>query len=144
MFKKTTLKQHLLLFVGTFLLICILNSCSSDDKGTGQTSFFSQPNSRQEVAIAFAENLGKGKITASKKYITETSVVLLDLSVKMGAKLEIDPDASYSVVKDSIMGKRALVQVAVGWLCAALLNRSTFGLALDNLGSGEDVFDCRV
>lgn len=111
MFKKTTLKQHLLLFLGTFCLICTLNSCSSDDKGTGQTSFFSQSNNRQEVAIAFAENLGKGKITASKKYITETSAVLLDLSVKMGAKLEIDPDASYSIVKDSIMGKKALVQV---------------------------------
>ncbi len=113
MFKKTTLKQPLLLFLGAFCLIIIaaLNSCSSDNSGANKSSLFGQSNNRQDVAIAFAENLAKGKITEAKKYATETSAVLLDLSIKLGAKLEIAPDASFSIMKDSIMGKKALVQV---------------------------------
>ena len=110
MFKKTTLNSILPLVL--FIFLCVLNSCSSGagDSSTSN-SIFSQTPEHQEVVIAFAENLAKGKIAASKKYATEVSAELLDLSIKLGAKLEIDPDASYSIVKDSLMGKKALVQI---------------------------------
>jgi len=101
MFKKTTLNSTLSLFLLIFL--CTFNACSSEiDDGSTSSSIFSQTPEHQ---------LGKGKITESKKYATEISAELLDLSIKLGAKLEIDPDASYSILKDSLMGKRALVQV---------------------------------
>jgi len=110
MFKKTTLNSTLSLFLLIFL--CTFNACSSETGGgSTSSSIFSQTPEHQKVVIAFAENLGKGKITESKKYATEISAELLDLSIKLGAKLEIAPDASYSILKDSLMGKRALVQV---------------------------------
>lgn len=98
MTKKTTIKKKLTLLLSTMYLLFSVISCSSES---------SNP---QTVAIAFAENVAKGKIKAAKKYATETSGMLLDLTAK-NAGLSIFPDASYSIVKDSITGKKGFVQL---------------------------------
>ena len=105
MFKKTT--NTFLASLLTFFSCIVLHSCSSDGSSG---AIFGSSKSPQEITIAFLENEDKGKIEAAKAYATESSGMLLDFSAKMGA-LDINPNASYSIMSDSIVGKQGLVQV---------------------------------
>ena len=109
MFKKTILNSTLPLFLLVFL--CTFNACSSGTgDGTTSNSIFSKTPEHQEVAIAFANNFAKGKLTEAKKYATETSAALIDLAGSLGG-MNINPDANFRVVKDSIIGKKGFVKL---------------------------------
>lgn len=109
MFKKTTLNSTLPLFLLVFLYT--FNACSSGTgDGSTSNSIFSQTPEHQEVAIAFANNFAKGKLNEAKNYATEASALLIELTGSLGG-LDINPDANFSMVKDSIMGKKGLVKL---------------------------------
>lgn len=109
MFKKTTLNSILPLVL--FIFLCALNSCSSgaSDSSTGNSIFSTTPE-HQEVAIAFADNFAKGKLKEAKKYATEASAMLIELTGSLGG-LDINPDANFRMVKDSISGKKGFVKL---------------------------------
>ena len=109
MFKKTTLNSTLPLFLLVFL--CTFNACSTGTgDGTTSNSIFSQTPDYQEVTLAFADSFAKGKLKESKKYATETSAALIDLAGSLGG-MNINPDANFRVVKDSIIGKKGFVKL---------------------------------
>lgn len=93
------------------LLVCLfyLGACSSGN-GDIHYSTLSKISQHQEVAVAFAENVAKGKIKEAKKYATEASGAMIDMTAQMGG-LKIIPDASYSIMRDSISGKKGFVQL---------------------------------
>ena len=105
MFKKTTLILSTLIF---------LFACSSENtKGTSSSisSLFSNKAlHHNEVALAFIENLAKGKLKDAKKHSTEASAAIIDAAAQKG-KLGNTLDAKYSIVSDTVAGKRALVQL---------------------------------
>lgn len=105
MFKKTT--QNSILPLMLLTLLCALNACSSDSTSN---SIFSQTPEYQEVAIDFANSFAKGKLKESKKYVTETSEMVIELTGSLGG-LDINPDANFRMVKDSINGKKDLVKL---------------------------------
>lgn len=115
---KTTSKQTktlnvIKIVVILFLPIALLVACSSEGNEKTSTSisslFSSKPLHHKEVALAFIENLAKGKLKAAKKYSTEASATIIDLAAKKN--LSINPDAKYNIVSDTVAGKRALVQL---------------------------------
>jgi len=114
MFKKITLhhidKIELLLLLPLIFLV----ACSSDKNDATSNSvgslFSSKPLQHNEVALAFIENLAKGKLKDAKSHSTEASASIIDSAAKKG-KLGISPDAKYSIVSDTVAGKRALVQL---------------------------------
>ena len=110
MFKKTTLNSILSLVL--LIALCALNSCSSgaSDGSSVSKSIFSQTPEHQEVAIAFADNFAKGKLKEAKKYATEASEILIELTGSLGG-VGINPDANFRMVKDSIIGKKGFVKL---------------------------------
>lgn len=63
----------------------------------------------EEVAKTFAQEMRKGKVTEAKKYTTEPSGRLLDLSNAAGFLPEINPDFRFELTSKTIDGNRALV-----------------------------------
>ena len=118
MFNKTTLQKNTLntgktVFILFLLPLFFLIACSSD-MSEGTTSsinslFSNKPLHHKEVALAFIENLAKGKLKAAKKYSTEASATIIDAAAK--GNLTIKPDAVFNIVSDTVAGKRALVQL---------------------------------
>ena len=118
MFKKITLQKNTLNSSKIAILILLLPlfflvACSSevgDKTSTSISSLFSnKPLQHKEVAIAFIENLARGKLKAAKKYSTEASATIIDAAAKNN--LSIKPDAVFNIVSDTVAGKRALVQL---------------------------------
>lgn len=118
MFNKTTLQKNTLnlskiVFLLLLLPLFFLVACSSDTS-EGTTSsisslFSSKPLQHKEVALAFIENLARGKLKDAKKYSTEASATIIDAAAKNN--LSIKPDAVFNIVSDTVAGKRALVQL---------------------------------
>ena len=109
MFNKTTLNNLFYLSLITFLVI--FNSCSSGTNDNSSVfSIFSSTPDNQEVAIAFADSFAKGKLKDAKNHATEASGILIELTASMGG-LDINPDANFRMVKDSIIGKKGFVKL---------------------------------
>lgn len=118
MFNKTTLQKNtfnvnkivfLLFLAPLFFLVACSSGSGTETTSSISNLFSSKPLPHKEVALAFIENLAKGKLKAAKKYSTEASATIIDLAAKND--LGINPDAKYSIVSDTVAGKRALVQL---------------------------------
>lgn len=64
--------------------------------------------SPSSVAENFAVSVGKGKIEEAKKYCTESTGMLLDMSASFGG-VQPDPDFSIKILRDSVVDNRAWV-----------------------------------
>jgi len=56
------------------------------------------------------DSFAKGKLKDAKNHATEASGILIELTASMGG-LDINPDANFRMVKDSIIGKKGFVKL---------------------------------
>lgn len=72
------------------------------------TLLFSCSSGPESAVRNFTENLAKGKIEEAKKYATEPAGMAIEFGGQHGI-IKIDPDFTFEMIKDSIVGNRAWV-----------------------------------
>lgn len=65
-------------------------------------------NTPSRVAEKFSVAVSHGKVDEAKKYCTENTGKMLDMSAKLGG-LSVDPDYEMTILRDSVVGNTAYV-----------------------------------